>query len=83
MVDVIALNPMHGGYLERMDLFRQPWIRCSAVIPAGARHDRRANLVELKRRRYRSKAVEILTLPRRRVFAGKVRQSASNYRALP
>ena len=49
MVDMVALNPMHGGYLERIDLFRQPWIRCSAVAPAGARNDRRANLVELKR----------------------------------
>lgn len=48
-VDVVALNPMHGGYLERMDLFRQPWICCSAVIPAGTRYDQRANLVELKR----------------------------------
>ena len=49
MIDVIALNPMHGGYLERMDLFRQPWIRRSAVVPADTRHDQRANLVELKR----------------------------------
>ena len=49
MIDLIALNPMHGGYLERMDLFRQPWIRRSAVVPADTRHDQRANLVELKR----------------------------------
>lgn len=48
VVDVVALNPLHGGYLERMDLFRQPWIRRSAVVLTGARHDRRANLVELK-----------------------------------
>lgn len=47
-VEVIALNDEHGGYLARMDLFRQPWMRCCA-LPTAHRHDRAMQLVELKR----------------------------------
>ena len=47
-VDVVALNPTHGNYLARMDLFKQPWMRCSAL--AETQRNNRANgLVELRR----------------------------------
>ena len=47
-VDVVALNPRHGGYLARMDLFKQPWMRCSALVDTQ-RNDLSGRLVELKR----------------------------------
>lgn len=48
-VEVVALNPLYGHYLERMDLFSQPWMRCAVAVPVAGRRDQRANLVELKR----------------------------------
>lgn len=47
-VEVVALNATHGTYLARMDLFRQPWMRRSAISEAH-RNDLANRLVELKR----------------------------------
>jgi hypothetical protein len=49
-VEVVALHPVHGSYLGRMDLFRQPWISCRAAgQQERVRHDGYGSLVELKR----------------------------------
>jgi hypothetical protein len=47
-VDVVALNPRYGSYLARMDLFKQPWMRCSAMA-GTTRNELGTQLVELKR----------------------------------
>lgn len=46
-IEITAINPAFGGYLERMDLFRQPWIVCPPMVPGG-RRDLRRSLVELR-----------------------------------
>lgn len=48
VVEVTAINPVFSGYLERMDLFRQPWIIYPSAAASG-RRDRRGSLVELRR----------------------------------
>lgn len=49
-IEVVALNPDHGGYLRRMDLFKQPWISCcEEELSDAARFDGRASFVELRR----------------------------------
>lgn len=47
-VDVVALNPTHGGYLARMDLFKQSWMHCSALVDTP-RKNLSDRLVELRR----------------------------------